>query len=84
MASPDGVKQPRGDAGVWLLLMQKQPDDASNEPPGGFYMRSWCLGSCTFPPRCPGNTLKDTEEKAISHVKITSVLIGGTGTISQY
>lgn len=41
------LNNPCGDNSVWLLLMQKQPDDALNEPSRGFYMHSWCLRVCT-------------------------------------
>lgn len=49
----NGAKQPRGDSNVWLLLIQKPPYDALNEPSRGFYTHSWrflsrlhVLGAC--------------------------------------
>lgn len=68
MLLPRGVKKielnnPPGDNSVRLLLMQKKPDDALNEPSRGFYMHSWCFRLHSSPPSCPGSVLKDTEEQ---------------------
>ena len=65
MLFPCGVKTKRVKQPPWRyrVRLQKQLDDALNEPSRGFYMHSWCFSVRSFPPSCPGSVLKDTEER---------------------
>lgn len=42
-------KEPSGEKSAWFGLMQTPPDDALNEPSGGFLMHSCCFSLPLLP-----------------------------------